>query len=389
MCKYNRESPVEAVLCMNHALHLAVVKFFYELNVDESEVEMNEEVLECECDSDSDGDGAVDGDDQIIFEEPLFESYSRKKSNFFEQLEALRAVIKFFRLSSLKNDFLQAKINERLGKELELKKDVKTRWNSIDPMIKRYLEVKGEVKEALEYFNFLHLLDPIDEEYLINIQQILEPVRIAADALARNDATLFSAESVIELLCTTLENYNSPTSLKFLDVLKEAINKRRNIELVSLAKYMLNPKNLSKRNCHFHYCSKSSTVTFAKKLISRLFTPQAEIESNSDDSDEFQNIDLKAQFQKAISTAMDSSKAKGKTPSLQQQFSFFEVSGEKSKTLSLLFEALQSAKPTSTDNERTFSVASRVCTKIRTRLSDENLHIIVFLKYFFLKQKNK
>lgn len=134
-------------------------------------------------------------------------------------------------------------------------------------MIARYLEVKEEVKESLVYFNSTHLLSSIDEEYLIQIKKILEPVRIAAEALGRNDSTIFSAESIIELLCTTLANNNSLISSKFLRFLKEEINNRRNIELLSLAQYMLNAKNLTKpKHCsHFNYCSKSSTVAFGKK----------------------------------------------------------------------------------------------------------------------------
>ena len=117
---------------------------------------------------------------------------------------------------------MQEKIKHRLGKELEMKLDIKTRWNSIDPMIERYLLVKEEIKEALEYFNSQHLLVQIDEIYLINIHKILEPVRIAAEALSRSDATLFTAESIIELLCSTLEkNTNSSLSSSFLVCLKQ------------------------------------------------------------------------------------------------------------------------------------------------------------------------
>jgi len=375
--------------------------FFYQKYVavdetDQSSIANEKDIiLEDEYDSDADIDDgdSVEPDNHMIIEKinEAIENDEYSHSIFFIQLQALRSVIKYFLLSSLKNDFLQEKIKTRLGKELELKIDIKTRWNSIDPMIERYLQVKEEVKEALEYFNSLHLLAPIDEKYLINIQKILEPVRIAAEALARNDATLFTAESVIELLCSTLEkNTDSPITSNFLVCLKREIDKRRNIKLLSLVQYMLHPKNLMKRNVHFDYCSKLSTVAFGKKIIERLFKSDESAESDSEDNDEPEllNTDLKSQFQKAISTAMVSisSKPVGLSSSVQKEFLFFEVSGEKSHNLTLLFDALQTAKPTSTDNERTFSIASRVCTKIRTRLSDENLHIIVFLKYFFLKQ---
>jgi hypothetical protein len=65
--------------------------------------------------------------------------------------------------------------------------------------------MKKEVKETLEYFNRFHLLIPIDEEYLISRQKIYEPIWIAVEILKRNDATLMTAESAIELLCSTLK----------------------------------------------------------------------------------------------------------------------------------------------------------------------------------------
>lgn len=124
-----------------------------------------------------------------------------------------------------------------------------------------------------------------------------------------------------------------------------------------------------------------------KKLIKRLYKPEeVECESNPEGQkapEENINNDLKSQFEYAISTAMTSTFNQEVQQSLGKEFSFFEVTGEKSNMLRLLFQALQTIKPTSTQNERTFFIAGRICTKIRSRLSDENLDIIVFLKYFF------
>ena len=54
---------------------------------------------------------------------------------------------------------LQNQIKKRLEKELGLKKDIKIYWISIDLMIERYSLIKEKVKEALKYFNYLHLLE--------------------------------------------------------------------------------------------------------------------------------------------------------------------------------------------------------------------------------------
>jgi hypothetical protein len=48
---------------------------------------------------------------------------------------------------------------------------------------------------------------------------------------------------------------------------------------------------------------------------------------------------------------------------IKQEFALFQKTGKRTENLELLNEALCSIKPTSTDNERTFSVASRFSTK--------------------------
>ena len=51
--------------------------------------------------------------------------------------------------------------------------------------------------------------------------------------------------------------------------------------------------------------------------------------------------------------------------------------------LQTLFQALMTAKPTSVEFERTFSVGGGFATKIRSRLSDKSLSALVMLKAYF------
>lgn len=68
-------------------------------------------------------------------------------------------------------------------------------------------------------------------------------------------------------------------------------------------------------------------------------------------------------------------------------FQLFEVSKQRTSNLELLYKALLTVKPTSTDSERVFSIAGNFVTKTRNRLSDKSLHAIVFLKARFLQAK--
>ena len=54
----------------------------------------------------------------------------------------------------------------------------------------------------------------------------------------------------------------------------------------------------------------------------------------------------------------------------------------------VVFAALLSIKPTSTEPERAFSIMGYSCTKIRNRLSDETLDAMVFM-WQYLKNQRK
>lgn len=65
----------------------------------------------------------------------------------------------------------------------------------------------------------------------------------------------------------------------------------------------------------------------------------------------------------------------------------YETSGMKGKYLRLLYDYLITIKPTSAEAERAFSAAGYICSSIRSRLSDETVDSICFLRSYFQKQK--
>lgn len=73
---------------------------------------------------------------------------------------------------------------------------------------------------------------------------------------------------------------------------------------------------------------------------------------------------------------------------LKQEFALYRKTSNKTKNILLLANAIKTIKPTSTESERAFSIASNFCTRIRSRLSDASLHALVFLKFYYMK-KNK
>jgi len=67
----------------------------------------------------------------------------------------------------------------------------------------------------------------------------------------------------------------------------------------------------------------------------------------------------------------------------------YDQTGKRSTYLETAYAALKSVKPTSVEAERTFSGANLTCSRIRARISDESLNMIIYLKsYFKVKAKD-
>lgn len=68
---------------------------------------------------------------------------------------------------------------------------------------------------------------------------------------------------------------------------------------------------------------------------------------------------------------------------LMNEFTHYDKYSKRSPKLDRLFDALCSVQPTSTQNERNFSLAGNFISKLRTRLLDKNVDALCFLKSHF------
>ncbi|CAM1320522.1 Uncharacterised protein r2_g2889 [Pycnogonum litorale] len=71
----------------------------------------------------------------------------------------------------------------------------------------------------------------------------------------------------------------------------------------------------------------------------------------------------------------------------RKEFSFFEVSGERSQTLEKLYKALLTVRPSSVESERAFSTTGIILTTFRCSIKDETVDTLVFLRNHFLSQR--
>ena len=68
--------------------------------------------------------------------------------------------------------------------------------------------------------------------------------------------------------------------------------------------------------------------------------------------------------------------------SIKAEMAVYESSGKRGRCLDQVYNYLLSIPPTSVEAERAFSSAGGLCTKLRSRLSDETMDTLCFLRYF-------
>ena len=61
----------------------------------------------------------------------------------------------------------------------------------------------------------------------------------------------------------------------------------------------------------------------------------------------------------------------------------FEATGKRTENLDKLYNALLAIPPTSVEAERAFSTVGLFVVKLRSRLSDESIDALTFLKKYF------
>ena len=73
---------------------------------------------------------------------------------------------------------------------------------------------------------------------------------------------------------------------------------------------------------------------------------------------------------------------------IRQEMTLFEHGGTRGRYLQLAYDYILSIPPTSVEAERAFSASGVICSRLRTRLGDETLDSLCFLRSYFQKQKH-
>lgn len=372
--KFMRLTNIIAQFCLNHAIHLAVCDTLYKKPT-------NEDILSSEFDIIDDDE--TDDFDQAVDLQFMDGDIEENDIDFHELLKSSRKVVKFIKYSSVRNHVFQSKVKAKYGKEIELHLDIKTRWNSIACMIEPLLNTKLALFETFVELNATEIINKLSFPGLEELLKALNPVKLAVEVLSKEDSSLLTADTVLEFTLKKLDELDTEISRNLSHNLRTRINERWNHEVMNLLK-SLNDSSITPSKATIDYAGKLSHRLYGANDCSVLTennsTQQIEVGENLTLQEELQNF-LASKENKLLTDKSDKFKW------IKQEFTLFKNTGKRTENLQKLYEVLLCIKSTSTDVERTFSVCSSFCTKIRSRLSDASLNALVFLKSYYNKSK--
>lgn len=273
VCKsYGNKLKVFHQLCYDHGIHLAVVKVIYKLMQD---VKTHKQIVF------EDEEMSEEANEAIEVDEDAGEAFELR-NEIGIGINRVREIVKIFKKSPKLNDILQAQIFKDIGKKLQLKLDVRTRWNSLLTMLKTFIRVSNAVERTLTNIN----RDDLWSEDLVpsieNVLKVLNVTKLAMDAISKDEANLLTSEGAFEFLFDELIRMDSSLSLDLVDQLKIELSKRRQTSLVSLLKFLQNPDTLSEdKDSYFAMTSKISIFALASQIWKKYFVTHGEHSVNT------------------------------------------------------------------------------------------------------------
>lgn len=406
-------------LCLAHGIQLAVINVLYRKK-DMSHIHIEKASLVDETETDLESEEGISEEDEVGFEviNTTPSSLDVQHEEISPLIAKIRKIVVLFRRSPTKNDNLQKHIKEEFNKELSLIIDSKTRWNSLCAMLERFCEVESAIRKSLIDIKSELSFSENEVVLLKNIIAALQPVKLAVEALCREDVNLYVADITMKFMLDELSAQNTFLSKELKESLIIRIKERRNI-YSDILHYLHDPNviNVRIRNDDDDYeiFNKTTKPLITKKIVELIerFALNEESETEISDSEACTSderatpstsasaspaLTMKEKLQLTIqqkmnksnleSSAKQSPKGKGLTNVIKREMDFFQEQNIRGKYLDKAFNMLLTVRPTSVESERAFSAAGLICTKLRSSLNDNTLNTMCFLRQHF-KQKEE
>ena len=393
--------PVFQQLCYAHALQLTVLDVLYAKKNQTNQTETGANDLGSHVNSDSDS-----ADEDLYQDLTVHETFNpcEYRDDINLLVKGVRTVVKHFKKSPLANEKLQDNTQKFHGKELTLLLDCKTRWSRLFTMLERFSFLYLCVMKTLGDEGNEGLAKDIDVKFLDQIVDVLRPLEIVTRKICQRDATLITADTIFSIALNKLKDLQTPISIQLYENLLKRLSERRTI-LSDTLFYLHFAKMERPENSLIEMASRSDITRNIRRLVARLKNevgnktivpisdelldfdvdePEAPLakRAKSKNIEEEMELEFNQAMQGSPKSAKDSSTLH---QTIKKEMELFENGGNRGSNLRFVYELLLNVKPTSVESERAFSTSGNFCSKLRTRLADNTLSNICYLKSYFLE----
>lgn len=198
---------------------------------------------------------------EIFYGEP-----ARFGFRFETIIEEVRSIVRTFRKSNA-NYTLQKYIRMEFHK-LKLKKDCKTRWNSICLMLERFYKLRNPIQKSAIDENLKLLLSNCHFKVINELVQALKPIEDTVKVISSQSVNLFETDTAFCTLLTHLKKQNTWVSSALHKRLVVRLSERRTI-LSDVLEFLVS-KNLKSEVHTALKMSASSKKDIMKKLLKYL-----------------------------------------------------------------------------------------------------------------------
>ena len=160
-------------------------------------------------------------------------------SEFHTIVAKVRKMVKMLRKPAMRNDDnLQPQSIASFGKEKALFLDCKTPWNSLLKMLRRFYELRKEIKVAIVQLEQEVEFSDDELKKISELCEALAPMEMAVDYLCKNKADLLLAENVIVFTLKKLRDLDTKIFMSLKEKFQIRMQERRNPQLIHLLKYL-------------------------------------------------------------------------------------------------------------------------------------------------------
>lgn len=178
--------------------------------------------------------------------------------------------------------------------------------------------------------------------------------------------------------------------------LKLRIKERLSPELSGVLQYLHKSSSIDEDFGVFKMPCRSGIRKFVQNTLERLSVSTTEARrAESPIVNETPETNTARPMQDQLQLAIEKGLAKSPMPSgpannlnmvLKREMALYESTGALGVNLNTMYNFLQTIPPTSVDSERAFSAAGILCTKFRSRLNDDTIDTLCYLRGFFHQQ---